>query len=160
QIGLHFAVGKVFADLGDPGRSASHLLRGNALKQRRVRYDEAASLKRFDRIRAVFTAELMRDKRGQGEPSPVPVFIVGMPRAGPTLREMFLASHSKVFGAGELREFGKAASAVANPDRDEFPEAVATFSGSQLQQLGAKYVSVLRAMAPAAERITDKMPGN
>jgi tetratricopeptide (TPR) repeat protein len=160
QIGLHFALGKVFADLEDRGRSTSHLLRGNALKRRRIRYDEATVLKRFDRIRAVFTAELMRDKRGPGEPSPVPVFIVGMPRAGTTLIEQILASHPKVFGAGELREFGKAASAVANPDRDEFPEAVATFSGSQLQQLGAKYVSAIRTMAPAAERITDKMPGN
>jgi len=160
QIGLHFALGKIFADLEDPGRAASHLLRGNALKRRRIRYDEAKVLEHFDRIRAVFTAELMRDKRGPGEPSPVPVFIVGMPRSGTTLIEQILASHSKVFGAGELSEFGKAAAAVGTPDHAGFLDSVAMLSESQLQQLGAKYTNAVRTLAPAAERITDKMPGN
>jgi len=58
-------------------------------------------LRSFDRIRAVFTPELLKAKRGLGDPSTVPIFIVGMPRSGTTLVEQILASHPQVFGAGE-----------------------------------------------------------
>ena len=99
---LHFALGKAYSDLEDQERSFRHLIEGNALKRSRVAYDEAAVRDLFGRIRAVFTPELMRDKRDLGNPSPVPVFIVGMPRSGSTLVEQILSSHPQVFGAGEV----------------------------------------------------------
>ena len=37
-----------------------------------------------------------------GDPSARPVFVFGLPRSGTTLVEQILASHSQVFGAGEL----------------------------------------------------------
>ncbi len=99
----------------------SHFLQGNALKRRQVVHDEAVASLMFDRIRAVFSAELMRSKADQGDLSPLPVFILGMPRSGSTLIEQILASHPKVFAAGErldlrdaLNSFGEAAS-VALP---------------------------------------------
>ena len=100
QIALHFALGKAYADLEQHQRSFSHLRAGNALKRRRVSYDEARTFGVFDRIRASFSPALMRAKGGAGDPSQVPIFVVGMPRSGTTLIEQILASHSKVFGAG------------------------------------------------------------
>ena len=41
-----------------------------------------------------------------------------------------------------------------------FPEVVATMSGEQLRQVGARYVAAIRALAPTAERVADKMPWN
>ena len=62
-------------------------------------------LEMLDRVRAVFTSELIRTWQNVGNPSPVPVFIVGMPRSGSTLVEQIFASHPQVFGGGELTYF-------------------------------------------------------
>jgi tetratricopeptide (TPR) repeat protein len=160
KIELHFGLGKAFADLGDYKQSFHHLLKANSLKRQQLDYNGTKTLGLFDRIRAVFTAELLREKGGLGDPSRLPVFVVGMPRSGTTLVEQILASHPSIFGAGELREFGDLATSIRGPNLREFPEAVATMSGAELRALGARFLQMIQQMAPAAERITDKMPAN
>jgi hypothetical protein len=103
---------------------------------------------------------LVRAKRGLGDPSDAPVFIVGMPRSGTTLIEQILASHPKVFGAGELRAMANLAERISGPKGILFPEAASTLTDDHLLQLGGQYLHVVRRLAPTAERITDKMPGN
>ena len=162
EIDLHFALGKAYGDLGNYTKSFYHLLEGNALKRRRIVYDEQTMLAMFDRIRAVFTPQQMRDKEGCGYASSVPVFIVGMPRSGTTLVEQILASHPKVFGAGELNEFGKAVDRLSgtNAARSYFPELISSIPNEQLGGIGASYINAITAIAPAAERIVDKLPMN
>ena len=160
QIDLHFALGKAFADVGDHKRSFEHLLRGNALKRQQVSYDEEKALQRLEGIRGVFTAGMLRDKCGLGDPSTTPIFIVGMPRSGTTLIEQILASHPQVFGAGELREMANLAGRIGSADAAGFPEAVRALSGEELRQVGEQYMQAVTRLAPGAERITDKMPGN
>jgi Sulfotransferase family len=160
QIDLHFALGKAFAELGNREQSIQHLLHGNSLMRRKTSYDEAAALGRLDRIQNTFTATLMREKRGRGVPSTAPIFIVGMPRSGTTLIEQIIASHPKVFGAGELRVMANLAEALSGSDGTLFPEIVPAMSGEHLRQLGGDYLRSARRLAPTAERITDKMPGN
>jgi tetratricopeptide (TPR) repeat protein len=161
QIGLHFALGKTFADVGDHQRSFQHLLKGNTLKRQEfVEYDETKLLTRFARIEATFSAKLLSDKKSLGNPSSVPVFIIGMPRSGTSLVEQILASHPDVFGAGERYEFGDLAQAIAGAEGAEFPEAVAGMSSEQLYALGTSYLDAIQPLAPQAKRITDKMPGN
>jgi tetratricopeptide (TPR) repeat protein len=162
QICLHFALGKAFADLEQHEPSFRHFLEGNALKRRTTGYDEAATLRFFERIAAVFTGELMQRMRGGGDPSAAPVFVVGMPRSGTTLIEQILASHSKVFGAGEREEFGEAARSLgqANGAAVRFPEIVPNLSADELRQLGARYLDLVSAATGPAERIVDKLPLN
>ena len=162
QIALHFALGKAYADLEKHKPAFDHLLQGNALKRKQVRYDETAGFAMFERVKAVFTPELMRQKRGLGDPSNVPVFILGMPRSGTTLAEQMLASHPNIFGAGELRDIATALTEFdgRNHGQAPFPEIVPHLSGAQLREFGARYVSTVAALAPTAARITDKMPGN
>jgi hypothetical protein len=107
------------------------------------------------RVRAVFTADLLQQRGGAGEPSAVPVFILGMPRSGTTLVEQVLASHCQVFGAGERAELSAAVAAWAG-----FPEAVADADDAVLRALGARHVAALRRLAPGALRITDKTPAH
>jgi tetratricopeptide (TPR) repeat protein len=152
---LHFALGKARADLQDYAASFRHLLQANALRRREINYDEAAALARFERIRAVFTPELLHRLHALGDPSEVPVFIIGMPRSGTTLVEQILASHRQIFGAGEIAAFGDAVAAHA-----AFPEAVQSLNAAALRRLGRAYVVRLCALAPGARRITDKMPSN
>ena len=162
RIYLHFALGKAFADIGDQQRSFRHLLDGNALKRKRTVYAEAATRGGLEWMRAVFTSELMRSSEGVGEPSFVPVFILGMPRSGTTLVEQILASHPKVFGAGEIDDFGKALVGLCGTAGGALPspEVLSKISGEQLRQLGASYVDRIRVAAPAVERITNKLPDN
>ena len=114
------------------------------------------------RIEEVFTPELIRKWEGIGEPTSVPVFIVGMLRSGSTLVEQILASHPQVFGGGEIKLFGKAlASISAEQGRTfAFPQVASSMSGRAISESGARYLAELRQLAPGATRITDKMPAN
>jgi tetratricopeptide (TPR) repeat protein len=160
QICLYFALSKAFADLGDHEQSFRHLLQGNSLKRKQIKYNEAKTLERFERIRSIFSADLLRDKQKCGDPSSAPIFIIGMPRSGTTLVEQILASHPKVYAAGELYELQNLAAHITAANGSEFPEAVAAMSDEQIRELGVTHLRALRRRAPSAQRITDKMPAN
>ncbi len=158
---LHFALAKALADTGDHAGSFQNLATGNALKRQATAYDEAAALDALGRVRSAFTPQLMSSNPGEGDPSTAPIFIVGIPRSGSTLVEQILASHPKVFAAGERDDFGDAVAAqFALAGGAAFPEGVATISGPGLRGLGAHYLKRLRFLAPAAERIVDKTLDN
>jgi tetratricopeptide (TPR) repeat protein len=161
QAALHFGLGKAYADLGRYAIAFEHLIAGNAIRNRLDEYDERAHLDRMRHIEKVFTAELLRRRPGAGDPSALPILIVSMPRSGSTLIEQILASHPRVFGAGELRFLSQATKAFRGGTVHEFfPEIANHLSAAQLQQYGARYVEHLRSLAPQAARVTDKMPSN
>ena len=60
---------------------------------------------------------MIRTRQNVHEPSQTPIFIVGMPRSGTTLVEQVLASHPQVFGAGELKNFGRAVAELGDGSR-------------------------------------------
>lgn len=159
QIALHFALGKAHGDIKNRERSFRHLLKGNALKRRQIVYDEKAAFTGFARMCAAFTPEVIQAKRGCGDYSRLPIFIVGMPRSGTTLLEQILASHSGVFGAGEIDDFAKAMTSLPGGS-ENFLEFVSTLATDELRGLGRRYVDSVRAKSPRALRITDKMPSN
>jgi tetratricopeptide (TPR) repeat protein len=162
RISLHFALGKAFADIQQFDRSFRHLREGNALKRRQTSYDETEILAFIDRIQSEFTPELMHAKQGQGDPSCLPIFIIGMPRSGTTLVEQMLASHPLVFGAGERTAFvmgvteyeGRKLTAL------DFPGIIRVTSGEYLRRLAASYIKEIRRGAPDVARVTDKLPSN
>ena len=161
QIELHFALAKAYEDLGEHEQSAHHLVKGNALKRQQINYDEVATLNLFRRIREAFPARLLHDKRNVGDPSPVPVFVIGMPRSGTTLVEQILASHPQVFGAGELDEIDNRVAQLRSDDVEvRYPEVVSSTTNPRLRQFGMSYVSAISTLAPTAKRIVDKMPKN
>jgi tetratricopeptide (TPR) repeat protein len=162
QTLLHFALAKVFADNADYKRSLRHLVDGNALKRKHIHYDESATIAANDGLRAIFTSELIQANQGVGEPSCVPVFVVGMSRSGTTLVEQLLCSHPKVFGAGEIPEFFNAAVEVGGSHLEalHFSGENTETLGDQLRQIGGSYMRRIGRIAPAAERIVNKMPDN
>jgi tetratricopeptide (TPR) repeat protein len=162
RMHLNFALGKAYVDLKDHDRAFEHLLQGNARKRAQIKYDEAGTMGLFDRIEAVFTRDLVAAKSGQGDPSAVPIFVLGMPRSGTTLIEQILASHRDVHGAGELKTLDDIASSVYGRDGRamSYPELVAALESPALKAIGARYVAELRKLQPDARHITDKMPSN
>jgi Flp pilus assembly protein TadD len=159
QLWLAFALAKAYDDLGDHTRAFHQLVLGNRLKRAQIHYDERATLGEFDRVGAVFTQELMRAARG-GEGGPVPVLIVGMPRSGTTLIEQMLASHPKVFGAGELPDLPTLTGGLRDARGCDYPDCIATIDRAALHACGEAYVDGLRRRAPDAACITDKLPAN
>ena len=166
QIDLHFALANALADIGEYERSFRRYLAGNALKRQTLTYQEARVLGRIERTRQIFTPELMRIKKGNGNPSRLPIFIVGMPRSGSTLVEQILASHPDVYAAGERGYFREAVRALdAQTGGAHFPENVPDLTAEQLRALGANYLDRVVKLAEAessvpAQRITDKLPAN
>ena len=166
QIDLHFALANALADIGEYERSFRHYLAGNALKRQTVTYQETRVLGRIERTRQIFTTDLMRDKKGNGNPSRLPIFIVGMPRSGSTLVEQILASHPEVYAAGERGYFREAMRALDPQTGDaHFPENVPDLTAEQLRALAANYLDRVVKLAAAdssvpTQRITDKLPAN
>ena len=160
QIALNFALGKAFSDVGKFEESFEHLSRGNALKHRQARYDEAQTLGLMERIKSTFTKDVMRAKSQFGNLSSLPVFVVGMQRSGSTLVEQILASHPGCFGAGELPYIGAIARDLRGDDLAVFPEAVRSLAAEQIHALSAGVHDALKRRSPSAKRITDKMPNN
>jgi hypothetical protein len=162
RLQLDFALGKALSDLKDHRHSFQHLLAGNAGKRSMISYDEASALALFDRIETVFSADLIAAKTGGGDPSQIPIFVLGMPRSGTTLVEQILASHPKVHGAGELKTLNDVVLTVRGADGNTipYPEFMTAIDKPALKQIGARYVSLIREMTPHGDRVTDKMPSN
>lgn len=118
-----------------------------------------------DRIIARFSAAFVAARKGWGNPSTVPVFIVGMPRSGTTLAEQILAGHSQIHGAGEL---GLSADAIARLNQWErklgsgaaYPECVADLTQRDIERMAAIWLERLREHDPDARFIIDKLPHN
>ena len=162
RMRLHFALAKAHDDLGAYDVAAHHMREANALKRTQIVYDEAASLKLFDRIRETFDAKLIEAKSGSGDPDASPIFVLGMPRSGSTLVEQILASHPLVHGAGELSHLGEIVSGLRFPGDPAlaFPEIAQAMVDEDFARIGQRYASRLRQYSPRATRITDKMPSN
>jgi len=156
RINLHTALARAYDDLGRYAEAFANMKQGKALWRSTVRYDEVAELSSFAAIAKLFTPEVLQALQGCGHPSELPVFILGMPRSGSTLVEQILAAHPKVFGAGEIGDFGVAAGGGYAPsNRTSFARTAEEVSG-----IGARYAEKLRTLAPQAERIVDKQPAN
>jgi len=163
RIHLDFALAKAHADLNNFDLSFTHLSRGNDLKRAQLYYDEADIAGRLARIKSVFTPAFIRSRERVGnEAGPVPIFIFGMPRSGTTLVEQILASHPKVFGAGELKQFNAIVAEFRKPGGVPlyYPDYVPGLEPSALGAMGAQYKAELRKLAPDAQYVTDKMLSN
>lgn len=156
RISWHYALGKSYDDLKAWDKAFPHFLEGARLKRGKLDYDLDMDAARTRRIADVVDRALIERLQGAGDPSDVPVFVLGMPRSGTTLTEQIIASHPDVFGAGELRDLME----VVQQGQSPFPDNLAGLTRETAAAWGADYVARLRKRAPQAKRITDKMPAN
>ena len=175
---LHFGLVMAFDSRGEYALAAEHSLAANAARLAQWRaigqhYDRAAHTRSIDRMIAEFTPDHFARVRDWGDPSPRPMFIVGMPRSGTTLLEQILAGHSQVFAAGELTlardEFAKtfgnappAAGAIGDPPGDLAPRPTSPgeIDRPLVQQLAAAHLAELHRRNATAARVVSKLPEN
>ncbi len=158
-VSLQFTLGRVWEGQGDYGRAFRHFQEGNRLKRATLNYDEARQGRFFAEFIASYPAMAGRGLDG-GDPRPV--FIVGMPRSGTSLVEQILASHPAVYGAGETHALRNCLREELPPDVGDYalPGQLPGLDAAALQRVAARYSRYLDEIAPGAERITNKLPGN
>ncbi len=161
-MALHFALGKSYDDVGEYDKAFAHFAAGCRIKRSTIDYDADAFDRLIDQLIAFFDAPTIARLRGRGEPSQLPVFVLGAARSGTTLTEQIIASHPLVHGAGELPDLLDLAHRLggSTPTAEPFPNNMRGFTQSDLALLGARYVAGLRKRSTEATRITDKMPAN
>jgi tetratricopeptide (TPR) repeat protein len=162
---LHFALGKAFEDAGEYAASFDHYAKGNALHRARFPYDADLNTRRIDRLKATFTREFFASRAGGGWPDPAPIFIVGMPRAGSTLLEQILSSHSEVEGTTELPEITTMArdlrGLAESEDIGAYADVLTSMAPDAVRQLGERYVQrTLVHRKTDRPYFIDKMPNN
>ena len=163
HLSVSFALGKALEDRGQYEESFRHYARGNALRRAQVSYDAEASERHFASREALFTPEFLAARRGMGCQAPDPIFIVGMPRAGSTLLEQILASHSQVDGTLELPEIPRLVRqfrARRSHEPDRYAMVLADLSREELRRLGEIYLEETRVYRRGAPFFVDKMPSN
>ncbi|HEU5467705.1 MAG TPA: sulfotransferase [Steroidobacteraceae bacterium] len=165
RLQFSFALGKAFEDARDYARSFRYYEQGNALSRSRGRHDADVNSRRTARLKATFTRDLFAARAGSGCPSPDPIFIVGMPRAGSTLLEQILSSHSAVEGTSELPEITSLARVLrgqaASDEVGAYAEVLASMDAASLRELGNSYMERTRIHRKTRRaRFIDKMPNN
>lgn len=153
---LHFALGKAFDDAGDADAAFGHYAEGNRLRRPLIDYDPDDTTARVERAERVFTPAFLAERAGSGCDAPDPIFILGMPRAGSTLIEQILASHSAIEGTMELPDIPiMAARSKAEHDGIRGMDA-ATF-----RALGEEYLERTRVHRKTGKPLfIDKLPNN
>ena len=161
KLFVFFALGKAHEDIGEYDRAFECFASGNRLKHRIVGFRIADEEKAAERLMAVFDETLFARLDGVGHATETPVFIVGMPRSGTSLIEQILASHPHVHGAGESPVLGRIVHELPGTyPAEPYPDCVSGIDGAGWRALGRAYMERLLGDAPAARRVTDKMPRN
>ena len=164
KVHIAFALGKAFEDEHDYTRSFEFYAQGNRLKRQQGTYDPDKMSEELVNQRLYFTREVLDSRADAGFPAPDPIFIVGLPRAGSTLLEQILSSHSQVDGTLELPNILSTAQKIRRQARDNggkpYPELLQNFSDSQLWSLGQQYIEDTSIHRHNAAFFIDKMPNN
>jgi tetratricopeptide (TPR) repeat protein len=161
---LCFSLGKALEDRGEYAQSWSYYKRGNALKSEQHRYRPEVTETNSRKQIEVCTAEFFSTRCGCGVPEPGPIFIVGLPRAGSTLIEQVLASHSQVEGTQELCDLDRTVHRLQSRELDAgnpgYPAVLADLDTADFRTLGAEYLSDTRPYREGKPYFIDKMPNN
>ena len=155
QVSLRYALGKYCDDTGQYDQAFDNYRQANELSKRfGTSYDRTRLSQRIEGILATCDARFVRQSHPGASDSELPVFIVGMPRSGTSLTEQILASHPDVFGAGEVRFWDDAYTALARAP------AVGDGVASHLPGLARDYLARVTAVGGGRARVIDKMPAN
>lgn len=153
---LLFALAKAMEDLGNLARAAILYRQANSARRESQPHDSGAVHAKMTR-----RARSIRDRAAQilvrsGCPASDPIFIVGLPRAGSTLVEQILASHSQIEGTAELPVMmtliGECEATGQDPA--DLPEA-------ERKRLGEEYMARTRCYRHEDKPyFIDKLPNN
>jgi tetratricopeptide (TPR) repeat protein len=152
---LDFALGKALHDAGRIDEAFDHYAKANALRLKSQPYRPEEITAAVDRSIAAFTADVFAERRG-GCNAKDPIFIVGMPRAGSTLIEQILSSHSQVEGTSELPDLP-----LLTRKPGPYPKGILEASAEERRALGEEYLRRAGVQRRTDRpHFIDKLPNN
>ncbi|KZY55002.1 hypothetical protein A3736_12450 [Erythrobacter sp. HI0063] len=162
RVHLTFALGKAHEDREEYEASFGFYEEGNALKRRQTRYDADRMSEELKAQEEVCTSDLFAAKQGAGDPARDPIFILGLPRAGSTLLEQILASHSQIDGTLELPNVLALAHRLRGrkAGQSRYPQVLHDLTLEQLTGFGRDFLANTRIHRQGAPFFIDKMPNN
>lgn len=164
RVYLHFAQGKAFEDIGEFEKSFDCYARGNQLKKAQSRYDADQMTEDLAAQRRVCTKDFFAERDDFGDKTPDPIFILGLPRAGSTLLEQILSSHSQVDGTLELPNILSLSQRLRRMGRGEgkrpYPENLSQLSQAECAEYGSEFLRDTEIHRQGAAFFIDKMPNN
>lgn len=161
---LHFALGKAAEDAKDWAASFGHYAQGNAQRKAQIDYDADDISRHVKLVIDSFTPEFLAARASAGHDAPDAIFILGMPRAGSTLIEQILASHSMIEGTMELPDIPSIAMREGRDHGDvpgSWVAAVRDMPAERLAELGAEYLARTQVQRKSDKPFfIDKLPNN
>lgn len=151
QMTLHFALGKVFDDLGNYAGAIQHFDAAHAVLSQSTKLNRDELSTWVNRLIARFTPEMFAQRTEFGTPDELPLLIIGMPRSGTTLVEQIMTSHPAIAAGDELPFWVPYA---------EWSAEGLGFTAQAAHEVAASYIALLRTIGPSAARVTDKLPFN
>jgi predicted Zn-dependent protease len=165
RLHFEFSLAKALEDEKSYEQSFVHYARGNALRKTLQPYSAEANTRYVTLCKQQYTRDFFAARAGGGSPEASPIFIIGLPRAGSTLLEQVLSSHSAIEGTMELPTLPQIARdlsgrAEGDPETPFF-DAVAALNPTELRGLGERYLAETRVYRKtAAPFFIDKLPNN
>ncbi len=163
-IHLNFALAKALEDNKQYSDSFSFYAQGNALKKAESQYSSKLMLADFNKQKEQFTPEFIERKAGQGYQAKDPIFILGLPRAGSTLLEQILSSHSQIDGTLELPNIlsyvHELSGRKLKGQQGKYPFNLEQLPPEELQAYGKRYIEETQVFRKDAPYFIDKMPNN
>ncbi|MBA6340457.1 sulfotransferase [Colwellia sp. MB02u-10] len=166
KVQLHFATGKAFEDREDYNQAFQAYQEGNKLQHAHSGFDITKVEQQVAEQIKYCTAELFESRGTLGLNLPDPIFIVGLPRAGSTLLEQILASHSQVDGTMELHNILGLASRLrgrshSQSDQEaQYPKNLNEINPEYFKRFGQQFIDETQVYREKAPLFIDKMPNN
>jgi len=161
---FHFALAQGYEANKDYDSSFYHLNQGNIIKNNQSKYSIKSMDKEFEDQISVCDKTFFENLEPGGCLSNDPIFILGLPRAGSTLIEQILASHSMIDGTLELPNILSLAHSLRGDDvygkKGNYPKVIKTLSPKQREDFGKKFINETSIHIKSAPLFTDKMPNN
>ena len=161
---FHFALAQGCEAIGDYEEAFKNLDMGNKIKKEQSKYTIEKMNKELQAQIDVCDEKFFEKLGIGGHEANDPIFILGLPRAGSTLIEQILASHSMVDGTLELPNILSMAQSFRGDDiygnLGNYPKTMKSLTLEKRQELGKSFIYDTRIHRKNAPRFTDKMPNN
>ena len=164
RVYLNFSLGKALEDREDYRGSFKHYEQGNLLKKTQSRYDAGQMGLELKAQKEFLNGSFFSEHKEFGYAAKDPIFILGLPRAGSTLLEQILSSHSQIDGTLELPNILSLAQRLRRlsigGDTPGYPQILLDLDSKALEEYGKTFIEDTRIHRQGAPLFIDKMPNN
>ena len=161
---FHFALAQACESIGDYDQAFYHLDHGNHIRKQQTKYSIEMMDKEMQAQINVCNKEFFKSMGEGGFKTKDPIFILGLPRAGSTLIEQIIASHSMVDGTLELPNILTMAQDLRGEDiygtLGKYPGSMKNLTLTDRENMGKKFIKDTEMHRDSAPMFTDKMPNN